>query len=229
MGGRAHSIFFWPHHDTFAPTLQVFDENGVNVALRKSASASSRYGGTSNPETAVDGDANVRSYPSTFVSGEPNGAWWLVDLGQAFNVRRVVYYNRRDCCQERMNGGLVQLLNAQQVVVAQRIMSAAPIQTFSWPMTQARVTAFTDCPFSGSSVSLDIGDYNMNQIGLPNDSISSLRVPSGLQIILYEHSNFEGASVAITSDATCLTDRGWNDRASSLKVRVAPAVAGAAA
>ncbi len=125
-----------------------------------------------------------------------------------------------------MNGGLIQLLNAQQVVVAQRVMSANMIQTFSWPMSEARVTLFVDCPFSGTSVSLSVGDYNVNQIGLPNDSISSVRVPSGLQLTLFEHSDFGGASVAITSDASCLNDRGWNDRASSLRVRAAPAQAG---
>lgn len=206
--------------------LQVFDDNGVNVALGKTASASSRYGGSSNPQIAIDGDANVRSYPSIFHGGQASSDWFMVDLGQAFNIRRVVYYNRRDCCQHRMNGGLIQLLNAQQVVVAQRVMSANMIQTFSWPMSEARVTLFVDCPFSGTSVSLSVGDYNVNQIGLPNDSISSVRVPSGLQLTLFEHSDFGGASVAITSDASCLNDRGWNDRASSLRVRAAPAQAG---
>ncbi len=203
----------------------MFDTTGVNVALNKVASASSRLGG-SNPQIAVDGFAGDRSYPSLFHGGQPNGDWWMVDLGQAYNVQRVVYYNRRECCQHRMLGGLIQLLNAQQVVVAQRVMSAGLIQTFSWPMTQARVTLFVDCPFAGTSVSLGPGDYNMNQIGLPNDSISSVRVPSGLQLVLYEHSNFEGASVVVVDDATCLTDRGWNDRASSLRVQPAPARAG---
>ena len=204
------------------PFRQVFDTNGNNVALNKAASASSRYGGTSNPQIAVDGDANIRSWPSIFHGGQPNGDWWMVDLGQAYNVKSVVYYNRRDYNGNRMNGGLLQLLNAQQVVVAQRVMSSGNIQTFSWPMTQARVTLFVNCPFSGTSVSLGLGDYNMNQIGLPNDSISSVRVPSGLRLVLFEHSNFEGASVAITDDAACLTDRGWNDRASSVRVHAAP-------
>jgi len=206
--------------------LQVFDVSGTNVALRKPATASSRYAGTSDPQTAVDGDANPRSYPSIFHSNEGAGGWWMVDLGANFNVRRVVYYNRRDCCSNRMNGGLLQLLNAQSVVVAQRVMTENWIQSFSWPMTQARVTVFADCPFAGQSISVAIGNYNMNQMGVPNDSISSLRVPSGLQIILYEHSDFGGASVTVTSDAACLNDRGWNDRTSSYKVVAAPARAG---
>jgi len=206
--------------------LQVFDETGVNVALRKTASASSRYGGSSDPQTAVDGDASVRSYPSIFHGGQDARDWWMVDLGQAYNIRRVVYYNRRDCCQHRMNGGLIQLLNPQEVVVAQRVMSDGLIQTFSWPMTEARVTLFVGCPFSGSSVSLGVGNYDINQIGLPNDSISSLRVPSGLRLVLFEHSGFGGASVTLTSDTACLTDRGWNNRASSVQVQNAPVQAG---
>ena len=162
----------------------MFDVSGTNVALRKTATASSRYAGSSDPQTPVDGDGNPRSYPSIFHSNEAAGGWWMVDLGANFNVRRVVYYNRRDCCSNRMNGGLLQLLNAQSVVVAQRAMSGDQIQTFSWPMTEARVTIFTDCPFAGQSMSLGVGNYNGNQMGLPNDSISSLRIPSGLQMIL---------------------------------------------
>ena len=119
----------------------MFDVSGTNVALRKPATASSRYAGafvlqrllprrfcdigsrthfprfcsvtrcagTSDPQTAVDGDANPRSYPSIFHSNEGAGGWWMVDLGANFNVRRVVYYNRRDCCSNRMNGGLLQV------------------------------------------------------------------------------------------------------------------------
>jgi hypothetical protein len=204
------------------PARQVFDTTGANVALNKAASASSRYGGTFNPQVAVDGFAGLRSFSSIFHSNQASGDWWMVDLGQAYNVRSVVYYNRRDCCQNRMNGGLIQLLNAQSVVVAQRVMTGGLIQTFSWPMTQARVTLFVSCPFDGTSVSLGPGDYDMNQIGLPNDSISSVRVPSGLQLVLYEHEHFAGASVVITDDASCLTERGWNDRASSVRVQAAP-------
>jgi hypothetical protein len=205
------------HSSALSPgNHQVFDSTGANIAIHKTASASSLYR-DSNPQTAVNGDASVRSDDKTiFHGGHVNSDWWMVDLGKELNVRSVVYYNRLNL-NNRMNGGLLQLLNDQKVVISQRIMSADHIQTFSWPMAQARVTLFIDCEFSSTSTSLGLGNFKVNQIGLPGDQISSVRVPSGLQLTLYERADFTGASLNITSDVSCLADR-WNGRIGSLRV-----------
>ncbi len=65
----------------------------------------------------------------------------------------------------------------------------------------------------------------MNDMGLQNDSISSIRVPSGLKIKLFQHSNFEGESIEIDADTSSLEQKmmsngskTWNDQVSSFKV-----------
>ena len=106
--------------------IVVHDENGVNVAKRKPASGSSIWPGTS-PATAVDGHEGARSHPHEFVANTPNNAWWMVDLGNPTTVTDIVYYNRVDCCQNRINGAKVQLLDSNKALIAEyTITSGGP-------------------------------------------------------------------------------------------------------
>ena len=89
-------------------------------------------------------------------------------------------------------------------------------------------TIYADCNYSGQSQTLSPGDYDMARIQLPNDSISSIRVPAGLRVQLFEHAGFGGRSLEVTSDTSCLTNQRWgnrrqtwNDYVSSIKVVVA--------
>ena len=78
---------------------------------------------------------------------------------------------------------------------------------------------YQNCGFNGSSVSLGIGNYpNIANAGFANDSLSSLRVPAGLQVTLYENNAFGGASITFTADDFCLINNSFNDACSSLKI-----------
>ncbi|MFZ2614587.1 MAG: beta/gamma crystallin-related protein, partial [Anaerolineae bacterium] len=56
-----------------------------------------------------------------------------------------------------------------------------------------QVALYVDNGFQGQCVIKGQGDYpNPNSIGLPNDSISSVRVGSNVQVRLCEHDNFQG-------------------------------------
>jgi hypothetical protein len=55
-----------------------------------------------------------------------------------------------------------------------------------------------------------------------NDNISSVRVPPGMTVILYENDNYGGASLTLTSDVSDLRnypgpgpDGTWNDAVSA--------------
>lgn len=50
------------------------------------------------------------------------------------------------------------------------------------------------------------------------DRISSVRVPAGARVTLYQHSGFTGSTLQLTADAPNLTDRGFNNLTSSFKV-----------
>lgn len=58
-----------------------------------------------------------------------------------------------------------------------------------------------------------------------NDRISSLRIPAGVTVILYEHRDFGGVSLTLTGDVSDLrnysgpgADGTWNDAASSIRI-----------
>ncbi|HSX62283.1 MAG TPA: phosphatidylinositol-specific phospholipase C domain-containing protein [Tahibacter sp.] len=72
--------------------------------------------------------------------------------------------------------------------------------------------------YTGRMQILRPGSYNLSDLNLDNDSISSLRVGSGYRITLHEHSNFGGDDRTYTADASSLG--GFNDDASSIEVSV---------
>jgi uncharacterized protein YjbJ (UPF0337 family) len=98
--------------------MVVRNELGENVAKGKPASASSTMNGTS-PATAVDGFIGARAHPSEFVANTPYNAWWMVDLQNSENIVQVRYYNRADCCQNRIVGAKVQLLDENKQLLSE--------------------------------------------------------------------------------------------------------------
>lgn len=84
------------------------------------------------------------------------------------------------------------------------------------PEAAEGVTLFEHANYQGSSVTLAPGSYKMAQIALPNDSISSLKVPDGHRVFIYEHENFEGEQRFYTTDCDFVGD--FNDKTSSIVV-----------
>ncbi|TRX45871.1 carbohydrate-binding protein [Fulvivirga sp. M361] len=88
--------------------------------------------------------------------------------------------------------------------------------------TTGEVTLYLDCPYAGTSVGLSEGRYTtaqLNALGMPDKSVSSLRIQAGYEATLYSSDNFGGATLVKTSDDDCLTNDGdWNDKMSSIIV-----------
>ncbi|GAA4354756.1 hypothetical protein GCM10023185_16880 [Hymenobacter saemangeumensis] len=85
-------------------------------------------------------------------------------------------------------------------------------------------TVYRDCNYGGAATSLAVGDYTLAALqsrGILNNDISSLTVNSGYEMVLYDDDNFGGAALTLTSSTSCLVNNGWNDRATSLRVRTA--------
>jgi len=74
-----------------------------------------------------------------------------------------------------------------------------------------------DANFEGASATLDVGQYDWGQLGIPNDSLSSLRVPAGLRATLYDDTHFGGRSKTFAQDADYVGDD-FNDITSSIVV-----------
>jgi hypothetical protein len=109
----------------------VLDESGSNVALGKPCTSSSYRGedGSGNANNAVDGILGLKRHPHEFHSAA-FGDWWMVDLMRVHTVVSVTVYNRGDCCQDRLAGAHILLLNSDKFVIADRFLDGSPIQTF---------------------------------------------------------------------------------------------------
>ncbi|MCA8832956.1 beta-1,3-glucanase family protein [Hymenobacter pini] len=91
-------------------------------------------------------------------------------------------------------------------------------------------TMYKDCNYTGTAVALPVGDYTLSALqsrGILNDDISSLKVNSGYEVVLYENDNYTGASLTVGSAGnSCLVNNAlgtsnWNDKATSVRVRAA--------
>jgi hypothetical protein len=83
-----------------------------------------------------------------------------------------------------------------------------------------QVTIFADGNFAGASQSLGVGRHDFGALTIGNDKLSSLRVPQGLKVTLYEHGGFAGKSWVFTADTPLVAN---NDMTSSIVVEAVPA------
>ena len=71
--------------------------------------------------------------------------------------------------------------------------------------------------FKGRYQSLGTGSYNMKQLRIGNDQLSSIRVPRGYKVRVYEHANFQGRYRDFYGSSVFVGNQ-WNDKVSSIKV-----------
>lgn len=90
------------------------------------------------------------------------------------------------------------------------------------------VEVFEHCDYRGYSQKLQTGDYTLSTLialGIKNDDLSSIKIPKGYEVLLFERDNFQGTPVVLTSDnasnnsASCFAYNRFNDKVSSIKVR----------
>jgi hypothetical protein len=110
--------------------LQVFDENGVNVAQGRPAFGRDAWAWFTRPTNATSGNAAIKPYWAGFHSGSPCNSWWIVDLGRDVNITKIVYYNRQDCCQGRINGALLDGLGVNGEILYRAVMNGDMVQTY---------------------------------------------------------------------------------------------------
>jgi len=74
--------------------------------------------------------------------------------------------------------------------------------------------------FEEGSCDDDAGMCVIKSCGMRYADLSSLSIPSGLKVTLYDQPNFGGASIDFSGpqDIGCLVAKGWNDRARSMRI-----------
>lgn len=81
------------------------------------------------------------------------------------------------------------------------------------------VTVYQNISFGGYGVKLDVGSYTLaalNARGIANDDISSIKVPAGYKITIYEHDSYGGRVWSYTGDIANMGEA--NDMTSSIKI-----------
>jgi len=83
--------------------------------------------------------------------------------------------------------------------------------------TSNKVTIYDRANFEGNKKELDEGEYNIFELGIGDNKLTSLTVPAGRKVTLYEYEDFRGRSKTYTGNASLKGDE-FNNKVSSLKV-----------
>lgn len=86
-----------------------------------------------------------------------------------------------------------------------------------------KVTIYEDVDFKGNRKELDEGEYNIYDLGIGDNKLSSLTVPAGMKAIVYEYEDFRGRSKTFTSNVKDLRKvkvegKSFNDATSSIRI-----------
>lgn len=84
-------------------------------------------------------------------------------------------------------------------------------------LAQNNIALYEDCEYGGKRYYLGVGSYKLYQMQIGNDMLSSMQIPRGLRVTLYEDDDFKGQYATYTNNIPCL-ENGWNDNASSMVV-----------
>lgn len=84
---------------------------------------------------------------------------------------------------------------------------------------EGNVTLYSESFYKGQSANVMPGNYaTMAQAGFTDNSLSSITVPPGYRVVIYEYENFAGKSYTITDSKSILSFYGGNNKASSIKI-----------
>lgn len=81
---------------------------------------------------------------------------------------------------------------------------------------QVPARIFEHTGFGGRSQDLYPGRYDMSDLTIGNDVVSSIQVPAGMLVTLYEHEHFGGTKLEAAQALTSLGT--FNDKTSSIRV-----------
>jgi len=168
--------------------------------------------------------------------GIPNDAINSVNVGKGFKV--TLYENddfkgrfgtleSSDACLENDNfDNLVSSLVVEAATPAFGRTETADFGTSTLeskkPASSAgTVTVYADCNYRGRSAKLVVGDYNLAQLkkyGIGNNDISSVKVPKGMGVTVFENDFLRGQSASSSSDVACIDSGNFANRITSVSV-----------
>ena len=107
----------------------------------------------------------------------------------------------------------------------EQIAEQAVRERYPRPETPQGVTFYAFCDYRGNGVTLAAGDYRLADLqdaGINNNDISSLKIPRGFTVIAYANDFLRGDSLELQNNDSCLSDDGFDETITSLSIRVDP-------
>jgi hypothetical protein len=129
--------------------IRVYSKKGgPNIITRNTpVSKSSGFQGDVFPgKNFVDGDTGqTYNFVHTSCGDVP---WVQVDLGSMIDIYKVVVYNRVDCCQHRIQGTVLQILNEENDIIYASNNVNSTNRTYAWfpPSPDIQVDLPEDMP-----------------------------------------------------------------------------------
>jgi uncharacterized protein YkwD len=81
-----------------------------------------------------------------------------------------------------------------------------------------KIVIYEHSHYEGISQTLGVGKHDIDKLeAIGNDQLSSVKVPKGMRVILYEHANFQGEQMELLED-TWFVGEDFNDLTSSIVV-----------
>ncbi len=169
------------------------------------------------------------SWPGRAAVNEGNG-WWKIDVpANASSNLHIIFNDGGNGSQSSdfiiNNSAYVYTTGANDSIYSSKSAAEAALGIGSSGGSSSGngIKMYTDTNYGGTTRTFDVGEYNLSNMtaaGIPNDSISSLKVPLGYKVIAYKDANFSGESKVYTSDTSWVGNQ-YNDWISSFKVEKA--------
>lgn len=105
--------------------------------------------------------------------------------------------------------------------ITQLAMQLSGLMTIEAAVIVDQPMVYQHYNYRGRPAPLPNGSYNTAALaarGVMDNDITSITVPPGASLTIYENDNFTGASAVVTGNDTLLVTSGWNDRVSSIVV-----------
>jgi len=137
----------------------------------------------------------------------PNGYEVFVYEHHHFQGKRLRFRSNDDCLVNNKFNDRISSIKVKRVQVRPK---------------PKRATVYQHCSYKGYRVGLAVGNYDLNKLrrmGIRNDDLSSLKVSSGYEIIVFQHHHFAGRRLKFRGNDSCLVNNGFNDVISSIQVR----------
>ncbi len=149
----------------------------------------------------------------------PRGYQVSLFANDFFRGKSVVVGDNDNCLRDN---GLDEQVSSVIIRVDERAVAANNTNSQSTSSAApTEVVAYSECGYFGLEVALPPGEYkveDLEKLGMPNNAISSLRVPRGYAVAIYENDFFRGAGRVLEVDDKCLIGDQLNDKISSIVV-----------